>query len=409
MRRVSLLAILLGATAILATVGSAQHEQPGEQELLQWAASLLQRAVVIDGHCDTVMYMVRSGYDLSRRNDEHHIDIPRMLEAGMNGQFFACFIYPESDQSQWIQTTLRMIDALHRADEADERFVIAYGAEDILRAKREGQVAGIIAIEGGHAIMDDLAVLRLYHRLGVRYMTLTWNNSNNWADSSEPDQGPYGNIPSHGGLTEFGRQVVREMNRLGMIIDLSHTHLDTVADVLEVSTAPVIASHSCCWALNPHNRNLTDEQLRAIARNGGVVGINYYAGFVSEEFTTAAEPMWNEMRRRYSELREQYGDDSETLRREMAAVRAEMRERLPAVPLSMLVDHIDHAVRVAGIDHVGLGSDFDGISSAPQGLDDVTDIVWIVVELRRRGYSEADIRKILGENFLRLIREAVGS
>ena len=409
MRAILLTLLILGAAVTAPGATKAEDDKMSDEELLQWAASLVQRAVVIDGHCDTVGAILRDGYDISIRNDRHHIDIPRMIEGGMNGQFFACFVSPGEDASSWVHSTLQMIDALHCVAERDIRFVIASGAQDILNAKKDGKIACLPAIEGGHAIMDDMALLRMYHRLGVRYITLTWNNSNNWADSSEPDQSHYGDIPHHGGLTDFGNEVIREMNRLGLIVDLSHAHEDTFWDVIEISTKPVIASHSCCYALNPHHRNLKDEQLRALAKNGGVLGINYFAGFVSQEYLKLSEPLWKEAREKMIELNEKYKDDSETLRAERMKLFQSMRERLPKVPLSALIDHIDHAVKIAGVDHVGLGSDFDGISAAPEKINDVTDIVWIVVELRKRGYSEVDIRKILGENFLRVIRANVGN
>jgi membrane dipeptidase len=407
MRSILLVMMILSFSAILNLV-FAQGDKKSDEELLQWASYLVQNAVVIDGHCDTVGNIVGGEYDMSVRNDRSHIDIPRMLEGGMNGQFFACYIGPGSDQGKWVQNTLRMLDALYGVAEKDDRFVIALCAEDILKAKQEGKVACIPAIEGGHAILDDLAVLRIYYRLGVRYITLTWNNSNNWADASDPDQSHYGDIPHRGGLTDFGREVVREMNRLGMIVDLSHAHEDTFQDVIEVSTKPVIASHSCCYALNPHHRNLTDDQLKALAKNGGVIGINYFSSFLSKEYMEKMEPLYEARRAKMDELREKYKDDREAMRREIGELFRSLREQAPKVPLSVLVDHIEHAVNVAGIDHVGLGSDFDGISDSPEKLNDVSDIVWIVVELHKRGYSEEDIRKILGENFLRVIRENVG-
>ena len=408
MKRSFQLLLLTAISALLASSTWAQEEEGFDEELFQWAASLVQRAVVIDGHCDTVSPMVRNDYDITVRNDRNHIDIPRMMEGGMNGQFFASYVSPGRDRIEWVPDTLRMIDALHQVAAKDDRFVIASGAEDILKAKMEGKVACLPAIEGGHVILADLGILRMYHRLGVRYVTLTWNNSNEWADASDPDQSNYGNFPSRGGLTEFGKDVIREMNHLGMIIDLSHSHEDTFWDVMEVSTKPVIASHSCCWALTPVHRNLKDEQLKALAENGGVVGINYFAGFLSKDYNKKIRPVYQEMRAQMAELREKYKDDREAMEREQFKLYHELREKLPRVPLSDLIDHFDHAVKVAGIDHVGLGSDFDGISSSPDKLDDVSDIVWIVYGLKRRGYSEEDIRKILGENFLRVIRAAVG-
>lgn len=401
MRRLFVFALL--AVSLLLMGSSAYTVDDGDYDAdsIKWALSLMHRALVIDTHADTIGYVLDQQYDMSIRNDEHHIDIPRMIESGMNCELFACWISP-TDQKGWeIRRTLDMIDALYGVAEKDDRFEIAYSAEDILRIKKEGKVAGMLCIEGGHAIEDDLSALRMFHRLGVRYMTLTWMNNNNWADGSAPDQERYGNIPSKGGLNDFGREVVREMNRLGMMVDISHVHDDTFWDVMEIVTKPVIASHSSAYAINPHYRNLKDEQLRAVARNGGVVGINFYSAFLSKEYGDASEAI----RGRYYELREQYKDDQEGFRRELR----KLSEGMPEVPISLLVDHIEHVAKVAGVDHVGLGSDFDGISAAPEGIDDVTDLVWIVIELRNRGWSEIDLRKFLGENFLRVIKANVGS
>jgi membrane dipeptidase len=389
---------------IIAMAAPAQEQQAmSDEELLCWANDLIHDALVIDGHCDTVMGALSGRIDLSVRNEIGHMDIPRMLEGGLDAQFFACFTSPDSGQES-AKITLEMLDVLYQTAEKDKRFVIVKTADDILKAKQEGKIACIPAIEGGHAILGDIRLLRDYRRLGVRYMTLTWNNSNELADSSTPDQSDYGNLPLRGGLTDLGREVVREMNRIGMIVDVSHVHDDTFWDVIEVSTKPIIASHSCCWALNPVNRNLKDDMLKALARNGGVVGINYYNGFLSAEYSQAMDDFWPKVRAKRQELTEKYKDDQAAMEREWRALITEARTAAPKVPLSVLIDHIDHAVQVAGIDHVGLGSDFDGISDAPVGLDDVTHLVLIVVELHKRGYSEEDIRKILGENFLRVIR-----
>jgi len=392
--------------ALIGSIGSAvfAQETMNEEDLMQWAMAFTQHALVIDGHCDTVGSVLRGTIDISVRNSKGHMDIPRMFQGGADAQFFACFTSPSVEGAGAIKSTLDMLDALHQVAEKDERFVIAGTADDILKAKREGKIACIPAIEGGHAIAGDIHALRMFRRLGVRYMTLTWNNSNELGDSSEEDQSRYGNLPHRGGLTDLGREVVREMNRIGMIVDVSHVHDDTFWDVIEVSTKPVIASHSCCWALNPVPRNMKDEMLRALARNGGVVGINYFSAFLSKEYAEAFKDFWTEARAEREELKKKYADDEDAFQREWRSYISNARAKGPKVTISLLVDHIDHVVKVAGIDHVGLGSDFDGISSAPEGLDDVTDLWRITAELRRRGYSEGDIRKILGENFLRVIR-----
>jgi membrane dipeptidase len=393
---------------IIPTVAQAQEApEKTDEELLIWATSLMHRAVVIDGHSDSLSRMVR-GFDFTKRQDgDGHMDVPRLVESGMNGQFLAAFLFPGRENG--IQRVLDMIDAGHRLAEKDDRFVLAYTAEDILEAKRNGKVAGILCIEGGHAIEDDLAVLRMYYKLGVRYMTLTWMNSNNWADASGPDQSRYGNLGPHGGLTDFGKEVIREMNRLGMIVDISHVHDDTFWDVIEITSKPVIASHSCAYGVNPHFRNLKDDMLKALAENGGVIGINFAPSFLSARYDEVNGPIREKMYARYRELQKTLDENSDEFKAEVAKLRAEMKETAWRVPLSVLVDHIEHVVEVAGVDHVGLGSDFDGIGDTPEKIEDCTDLVYIVVELRKRGWSEEDIRKVLGENFLRVIRENTGA
>ena len=374
-----------------------------EDALQTWATEFMRESLVVDGHCDTVLHMLEKGFDLSVRNETGHMDIPRMLEAGLDAQFFACFIYPGENPHQDTQTALDMLDALHLAAEQDERLILAGSADDIIEAKKKGCVACLPAIEGGTAILDDIRLLRSFRRLGVRCMTLTWNNSNAIADASDPDQSKFTGTELRGGLTEFGKEVVREMNRIGMIIDLSHCHPDTFRGVLDLSSKPVIVSHSCCHALNPHHRNITDEMLQALARNGGVVGINYFPVFLSSEFAVEAEKTMNLLLADRSALTESCREGGTTLHPPDAGAAKEALGQLRRPPISLIADHIDHAVKVAGIDHVGLGSDFDGIAATPEGLDDVRDVVKIVDALRRRGYSEADIRKILGENFLRVL------
>jgi membrane dipeptidase len=239
-------------------------------------------------------------------------------------------------------------------------------------------------------------------------MTLTWMNNNNWADASGPDQSRFGDIPDHGGLSEFGREVIREMNRLGMIVDVSHVSDETFWDVLEVTDKPVIASHSCAYALNPHYRNVKDDMLVALAENGGVIGLNFASGFLSKEFDDATSARREEAYAKYAALEKELGDDPEKLREARRKLRAEYMTGLPTVPIGVLADHIEHVVKVAGIDHVGLGSDFDGIGSAPEGLDDATGLYHIVVELRKRGWNDEELRKLLGLNTLRVIRANCG-
>ena len=411
MKRSSFIGLLVLAISVLSIIpGFADDKKMTEEELEKWAKKFMQDAIVIDGHCDTIGSTLR-GFDLSKRNDRGHIDIPRMMEAGMNGQFFACFIYPsEKGGGQDVQNTLRMIDGMYEAAAKDDRLVIAFGAKDIIDAKKAGKTAGILAIESGSAINDDIRVLRMFHKLGVRYMTLTWMNSNNWADASGPDQSRYGNKGPHGGLTKLGEEIVKEMNRLGMIVDISHVHDDTFWDVMKITTKPVIASHSCTWAVNPHFRNLKDDMLKALAKNDGVIGINFAAAFLSADYNKASEETRAKIEAEVMKLREKYKTEEE-FRKEARKIYRQLRDKYPSPPvpsIKVLVDHIEHAAKVAGYDHVGLGSDFDGIGDGWEGMDDITSLYKIVMELKRRDWSDENIRKFLGLNFLRVIKANAG-
>jgi membrane dipeptidase len=279
-----------------------------------------------------------------------------------------------------------------------DRMELARNAADIERIAASGKLAALMGIEGGHAIQNDLALLRMFHRLGVSYMTLTHSNTNDWADSST-DKARWG------GLNDFGRQVVREMNRLGMLVDVSHVSEDTVMDVLEVSTKPVIASHSSCLALCNHPRNLSDKALKTIAKNGGVIGINFFSGFVDQKYLDAMNAMQNDILATINEKKQIAPEDLDRV----AAERLKLLDDpgIPRPPFARILDHIDHAVKIAGIDHVGIGSDLDMIPT-PEGMNDVSDMPIITKGLLERGYKETDIRKILGGNFLRVLRQATG-
>jgi membrane dipeptidase len=277
-----------------------------------------------------------------------------------------------------------------------DRLLFATTAADVRRAKREGKIAILIGVEGGHAIESSLDRLRELHAHGVRYLTLTWNNGVPWAGSSLGEDGT-----RTGGLTAFGRDVVREMNRLGMLVDLSHVSDSTFYDALAVSTVPVIASHSSARALSDFPRNLSDDQLRAIARNGGVVNVNFFSRFLDSQYRARAEAVDAEIAAARRALGP--GPDSAAASARLSARRASLLAALPQTPFSVLIDHIDHVARVAGVDHVGLGSDFDGVSALPLGIEDVTRLPRIAQGLLDRGYSESDVTKILGGNMLRVM------
>ena len=370
-----------------------------EENLLSWARDLMRDTLVIDAHCDTVLHALQKGYDFTARNDSGHIDIPRLLEAGFDAQIFACFIYRERDQRSEMQKALDMLELLHLAAERSDDFEIAACAADVRRAQQEGRIACVPGIEGGTPVDGDLANLQKLYDRGVRCLTLTWNNSNEMADASDPDQSKFEGHEFRGGLTAFGREAIAEMNRIGMMIDLSHAHESTFWQALELSTKPLLVSHSCCRAINPHYRNVSDEMMRALAAAGGVMGINYFPVFLSADYAKATEKAFNELLARPEELTESCSNGKKV---DPDAVEA-IFDRLPRLPFSVLIDHIEHAVKVAGADHVALGSDFDGVPALPEGLDDVTDVVRIAAALKERGLDGGDIRKILGANLLRVM------
>ena len=374
---------------------------PRDEKLWQKALAIHRRAIVIDTHNDVTTPMTNDDYDLSGTPPApYRTSIERMKEGGLTAEFFSLYVKP------WYVThggaarrTLDMIDSVYRAVERHPNdLMFAVSAADIRRAKKQGKIAALMGIEGGHAIENSLATLREFHRLGVRYITLTWNNTNDWADAGRGEK-------LHNGLTDFGKEVVREMNRLGMLVDVSHVSDKTMSDALEASKAPIIASHSSARALSNVPRNIPDDLLRRIAKNGGVVQVNFYSVFVdAATVAPQSEARDRRLKAQQEALNEKYKDDPERLAEE--SDRLEAANPLPPLPISKLIDHIDHIVKVAGIDHVGIGADFDGANDMPEGAQDVSMLPNITYELLKRGYAERDIRKILGENFLRVFAAA---
>jgi membrane dipeptidase len=361
---------------------------------------------VADLHCDTIGRFV-AGQDLAKDNPKGHIDIPKLKRGAVDLQVFACYAPPprnEMEKSRSAKGVFEQIDAVKRLVDANpDDLALILTSGEIRGLATEGKTGILIGIEGGYAIENSLALLRTFYESGVRLMTLTHWYGTDWADGSGDEK------PRFGGLTELGESVVREMNRLGMIIDVSHVHDETFWDVVKLSKAPVVASHSCCRALSPHHRNLSDEMLAALAKNGGVIGINYYPPFLNSEiekretalFETVAKKLglpadWTAMASAPPEKRARF-------QKEYEASRAELAKTLPRVDVKTVVDHIDHVVKVTGnANHVGLGSDFDGISSTPVGLENVGLLPNITKELAARGYKPEDIRRILGGNFQRV-------
>lgn len=372
-----------------------------DERLWRQALRLHRKAIVVDTHNDITSPMVDEDYDIATPSaGKYHTDIARMKAGGLTAEFFSIYVdkqYATSGGSA--RRAMDMIDMVYRAVERHPNdLLFATSVADIQRAKREGKVAALMGIEGGHAIENSLMALRDFYRLGIRYMTLTHNNTNDWADSARDEA-------RHNGLTEFGREVVREMNRIGMLVDVSHVSDKTMSDVLDISKAPIIASHSSARALNDQPRNIPDDLLRRIAKNGGVVMVNFYPGFIDRKYADASKARDERLKPRLDALTEQFKNDPKRLAEETKKLEA-TDPLPPSPPLSVLIDHIDHIARVAGIDHVGLGSDFDGVPSLPEGMKDVSELPNITYELLRRGYSEKDVRKVLGENFLRVFAEA---
>jgi membrane dipeptidase len=366
------------------------------------AARIHREAIVVDTHEDVPDALAEKWADIAVRGATKHFDIPRAKEGGLTAPFFAVYV-PASyagagrvalDRIDMVQRTV----AAHPAD-----LVSAASVAEIRRSKREGKIAILTGIEGGHAIEDSLGALRGFQRLGVRYMTLTHTNSNHWADSSGNFFAPRFDAEAyrlHHGLSDFGRAVVREMNRIGMMVDVSHVSDETIDDVLETSRAPVFASHSSCRALASLPRNLTDDHIRRIGAKGGVVMINVSSVFLDQGLVDRARAALDALREPAERIRRQYENDSKRAQAEIAKLVEALPPR-PPVPFTKVVDHIEHVIKVAGPDAVGLGTDFDGIPDPPTGLEDVSKLPRITEELLRRGHSEEEVRKVLGENFLR--------
>lgn len=349
-----------------------------------------------DGHNDLPWRLRAEGdmaltkFDLSKRLNSGQTDIPRLREGGVKAQFWSVFI--PSEHAHPARTVVEQIDLVHRLIEKYHGDLeLALSADDVERIVNSGKIASLIGIEGGVAIENSLAQLRAFHRLGARYMTLTHNKTLDWADAAL-------DAPKHDGLTSFGERVVREMNRLGMLVDISHVAPATMADALRVSRAPVIASHSSAYALCPSPRNVPDDILAEVKKNGGVVMVNFYSGFIVAGSAQAVKAISEEYRRKYPDPAARAKAMKEWFRtKESKLARGAVKD---------VADHIDHIVKVAGIDHAGIGSDFDGITRWPVGLDDVSSFPRLTDELLRRGYSETDVHKILGGNIQRVFREA---
>ncbi len=364
-------------------------------------AGITRDAILIDTHDDVTSKTV-DGYNIATPNKSGQTDLARM-KGFLGAEFFAVYVgaeYVEGNHSanralQMIDTTRTDIIAAHPND-----FVFATTAGEIVAAHKQHKIAALMGIEGGHAIEDSLRLLRDYYALGVRYMTLTHFNTNNWADSQGDFDDP--KVKHHDGLTPFGKDVVREMNRLGMMVDISHTADKTFYDALEVSTAPIIASHSSCRAVSNHTRNLTDDMIRALAAKGGTMQINFDCAYLSQHYLDASKPIMAELRPRLQEARKI--EDPVARVAAIDKIEEESTAKLPPATLADVVAQIDHAVKIGGIDHVGIGTDFDGVGCVPKELSSYAEFPALTRALLEKGYSASDIKKIYGGNILRVMR-----
>jgi membrane dipeptidase len=385
--------LLLALAQACATSSVSVQGAPSGGRVSERASRIYREAFVIDVHNDMPSKMIDDGYDAALRHspgfakNQGETDLPRLIQSGITAVFFSAWVDPErytfgpADRS-WEHAQV-YLDTIHAfVNRHPDRLILATTARQVRQAKSEGKVAAFIGVEGGHVIEGSIDNLRELYRRGVRYMTLTWNNGTSWSGAAAGLNGT-----RSGGLTDHGRAIVREMNRLGMLVDISHVSDSTFFDAVATSTAPVIASHSSARALNSHRRNMSDDQLRAVARNGGVVNVNFYSAFIDPQFLARADSIERNLPQ---------------------AAQAAALQSLPRPPLSVLLDHFDHIAKVAGVDHVGLGSDFDGVAGLlPAGMDDVTRLPLIAQGLLDRGYSEADVQKILGGNMLRVMEQVL--
>jgi membrane dipeptidase len=400
--------VFLSCLVLAVSSAAAQSANPSDAPVSPKARAIHESALVIDTHADTPQRFLDEGFDIGSTdpNDIGHISLDKARRGNLGAEFFSIWVEPETNQGHFARHTFDLIDSVYeQAARHPDRMMMAFSVADIERAHKEHKLAALMGIEGGHSIENDMHLLRDYYRLGVRYMTLSWSNTNEWADSSgDIDDAK---VQHHNGLTDFGKQVVLEMNRLGMMVDISHVADKTFWDAIATTKAPVIASHSSARALTNAPRNMTDEMLQAVAKNGGVVQVNFYSGFVDENYRQASISIGKQAAEAIRVFEEKQKADGKTVPyTEIDRIEREWAAKIPRPPLKSLIDHIDHIAKVAGIDHVGLGSDFDGVAGAtPAGIDSAADLPKITQALLDRGYNADDIKKILGGNILRVFRQ----
>ena len=365
------------------------------------ALRLHRDAIVVDTHSDTTPLFEDPNWRFDERHTLGHMDLPRIREGGMDVQFWSIYMGKTEGKGQALRKAMARIHAVEQMLERHKGEVMrARSVEEIRRAVAQGKLASVMGLEGGHILEGQLKALRSFYTRGVRYMTLTHSFHTSWADSSGTDAIPE---PVHHGLTDFGEEIVREMNHLGMMVDVSHVSDETFADVLRVTRAPVIASHSSCRALADHPRNLSDEMLRALAANGGAIMINFYPAYIDERARDETRAFKRGRRAELDALSKLFRLDppaGQRARQEYYAAHP-----FPQTGLEVLLDHFDHAIRVAGPDHVGIGADWDGVPSLPRGMQDVSQLPKLTLGLLRRGHTPETVRKVLGENLLRVMSQ----
>ena len=392
--------LLLVSSVLVLAIATLHSEQASDVRLLDRARALIRKSPVIDGHNDYPWALREkaqrdlSKLDISRPQPSIMTDIARLKAGGVGGQFWSVYVPVELAGQTAVTATLEQIDIVHQMMRRyPETFELALTADDVERIFKKGKIASLIGMEGGHSIDNSLAALRMFNRLGARYMTLTHSKNTAWADSST-------DTPSSGGLSPFGEEVVREMNWLGMLVDLSHVSAETMEDAIRVSRAPVMFSHSSARAVTDVPRDVPDNVLQLLRTNGGVVMVTFVPGFLSSEVAA-----WNKLQTaEETRLAQQFPGDATKVADGVKAWTA--ANPAPRATLAQAADHIDHIRQVAGIDHIGLGGDFDGIESVVLGLEDVSTYPALIAELLRRGYKDEEITKITGRNILRVMRQA---
>ncbi len=363
----------------------------------------MRRFFVFDAHCDTALRLTGDKrVDLGKRLADGHLDLPRMTEGGVGAQVFACWVDPDLNVDRWMPDTLAMIEAVHgQAEKHSDRLNIALSGKEIIPANDSGRIAALIGIEGGHVLGGSLGRLEEFYRAGVRCLTLTWMNSNEIADSSDGET-------KWNGLSPAGRDIVAAMNRSGMVIDLSHASDRTFYDAIENSEVPVLVSHSSARAICDIPRNIDDEMLRALAENGGIACINFFPAFLDRECHTKVFAIWGRYREERSRLAAEYGGDPRRVDEEIGGAYIEKVKKIPMPGIEAVADHVEHIASVAGVDHTGIGSDFDGIMVVPPGLEDVSKMQALAAVLAGRGWDEGDIAAVMGGNLLKLFSAICG-